>query len=215
MDKKIALFDFDNTLIDGDSVGHLLKYYFKTKPYKIFFLISIALRFVGYLCGAWSFSVVKKKMWQPFYDMSDIEVQNFIDKQVEPHYFGNIFNELRILKEQGYFVIIVSASIEDYLRALNLDVDAIIGTKVLLENNKIKDIVVNCIGENKVPLIDEFLSVNNISYDFDSSIGYSDSKMDYLMMEKVSTKYRVELKTGKKLDYLFTLEDYNKKKIFK
>lgn len=213
--KNIALFDFDNTLIDGDSVGHLLKYYFKKHPYNIIFFIKLGILFLGYLCKLYSFNVVKKTMWQPFYLMDSDQLNDFIETSIKPHYYANIFEDLDNLKKQGYYVIVVSASIVDYLKALNLNVDGIIGTEVTLENNKIKDILVNCIGPNKVPLIEKYLNDNNIQYDKTNSMGYSDSKMDYMMLKLVDIRHRVQLKTGVKMPYTYTKEDYDNKKIFK
>lgn len=215
MNKKVALFDFDNTLINGDSVGHLLKYYFKKKPYKIIYFLQLGILFIGYLLKIYSFNKVKVKMWQPWYEMNNNQKDAFIQKSIKPYYYKNIFNELDELKQQGYYIIIVSASIEDYLFYLDLNVDGIIGTKVIIKNNKIQSVVHNCIGPNKVPLIESYLKEHQFNIDYKNSIGYSDSKMDYKMLELVSTRHRVTLKTGLKVPYEYTIKDFNKKKIHK
>lgn len=210
---KLALFDFDNTLIQGDSIGHVLKYYFMKYPYKVFYFLHIGVLYLGYSLRLFGFDVVKTQMWQCWYNLSEQQQKECIQKYIEPYYYDSIFKELEDLKKDGYCVLIVSASIEDYLEALQLNVDGIIGTRVQCDGRKIVKVIHNCIGGHKVPLIEAYLKDHSIDYDQSCSVGYSDSKMDYLMLQMVAIRYRVMLKTGIKTDYTFTQEDYLKKKI--
>lgn len=42
MEKPVALFDFDNTIAQGDSINRLLKYDLKKRPWHIFYFIKVA-----------------------------------------------------------------------------------------------------------------------------------------------------------------------------
>ncbi len=59
----------------------------------------------------------------------------------------------------------------------------------------------NCKNEHKVTLINQYLKDKNYEIDFDHSYAYSDSYSDMPMLNMVKNKVRIELKTGKIMEW--------------
>lgn len=199
MKKKVALFDFDNTLSQGDSIYHLLFYYIKRHPLSVFRLLKAGILYIGYkLKLISSFIPVKQVLLFPVDKMSDKELEEFFINEVEPHYYQNVVEELEKKKEEGYLIVLCTASVECYMQYCRLPYDVLIGTKTKRVNNHNTNIITskNCKREEKVIRINEYLSEQGYEIDYDNSWGYSDSITDMPMLEMVKNRVRIELKTG-------------------
>lgn len=198
MKKKFALFDFDNTLSQGDSIYHLLIYYIKKNPLSAFRLMRAGILYVGYKLKLCSFIPVKETLLYPLDRMSDQELEEFYIKAVEPHYYLNVVEELKRKKEEGYIIVLCTASAECYMKYCRLPIDVLIGTKTKRVNHHNTSIITskNCKREEKVIRINEYLKENDYEIDYDNSWGYSDSITDMPMLEMVKNRVRIELKTG-------------------
>lgn len=129
--------------------------------------------------------------------MSEKQLSDFYQNEVAIHYYPNVVEELKKRKEEGYFVIVCTASIEAYMKYHDLPIDAMLGTQV--ENGRI--INKNCKNEEKVPRILSCLKDHDIEIDYETSYAYSDSSSDMPMLSLVKNKKRVLLKTGKIVDF--------------
>lgn len=198
MKKKFALFDFDNTIINGDSMKYLLRYYISKHPLSVFRLFNTVFLFVLYKLNMCSFIKVKESILFPLNNMSDNELEVFFKEKVEKYYYDNVVNELIKQKEKGYTIILCTASVEAYMKYCKLPIDVLIGTQTKRINNHETNIITskNCKSEEKVLRINEYLKENNLEIDYDNSWGYSDSKSDFPMLNMVKNKIRIELKTG-------------------
>ena len=198
MEKPVALFDFDNTIAQGDSINRLLKYDLKKRPWHIFYFIKVAFYCLGYyvfhLC---SFEQAKSSLLFPLYSMDEKELQYFYENNVVISYYDNVVEEMRKRKDEGCFVIICTASVEDYMKYHQLPADCMLGT--LTKNGKV--ICKNCKDEEKIYRIQECLKEHDIQIDYDNSYGYSDSNSDIPMLSLVKNKKRVLLKTGQIIDF--------------
>ena len=196
MKKKIAFFDFDNTLIRGDSFIYLLCYYHKQHPYTCLPYLRFVVMYIAYCLRLVPFCVVKAAMLFPLQNMSKKQIQEFYEQEVEPHFYANVVAALQQKKQDGYLIYIVSASVEEYLQYCRLPVDKIIGTKIKRQNGNIKIVGNNCKKEAKVQRIQEQLEKEGITIDYDHSFAYSDSNSDIPMLKLVKNRIRVEKKTG-------------------
>lgn len=197
MKKSVALFDFDNTIAQGDSIARLLVFDLKHKPWHIFCFIPFAIVYIGYLLHLCSFEKAKDALIFPIRSMSEKQLSDFYQNEVAIHYYPNVVEELKKRKEEGYFVIVCTASIEAYMKYHDLPIDAMLGTQV--ENGRI--INKNCKNEEKVPRILSCLKDHDIEIDYETSYAYSDSSSDMPMLSLVKNKKRVLLKTGKIVDF--------------
>lgn len=199
MKKRVALFDFDNTLSQGDSIYHLLKYYVSKHPLSVFRFIKVGILYLGYKLKLCSFIPAKQALLFPLDKMSDKELEEFYINEVEPHYYLNVVEELKRKKEEGCIIVLCTASVECYMQYCQLPIDVLIGTKTKRVNNHNTSIITskNCKKEEKVVRINAYLKENNYEIDYDHSWGYSDSITDMPMLEMVKNRVRIELKTGK------------------
>ena len=136
--------------------------------------------------------------------MSDQQLQDFYHDHVEPHYYPEVLQQLKKHKEEGYVVIVCTASSEVYMQYHMLPIDAMIGTRTERKNHHPSSQIVgkNCKGEHKVPRILDYLKKNDIEIDYENSYAYSDSNSDIPMLNLVKHKKRVLLKTGQIVDFI-------------
>lgn len=196
MKTKFAFFDFDDTLIHGDSNLYLLKYYIKKHPLTIIRLLPVAFFLLLYYLHLIPINKAKNAWLFPLSKMSNEEIKYFYDHELASHYYQNVIDELKEKKQDGYLVYIVSASAESYLNYHDLPVDKIIGTKIKKENGKIYMISKNCKKVEKVKRIQEELAKQGYEIDYENSYAYSDSTSDIPMLELVKNRIKINKKNG-------------------
>ena len=110
------------------------------------------------------------------------------------------------LKNEGYMVILISASPEFYIKEFYAikEVDLIIGTKFIFENGKFvrKMSGNNCKGEEKVKRLEKVLKEKNIKADFKNSYMFSDSLSDKPLLDLVGNPYLINYKKHNKFEIL-------------
>ena len=77
MKQKFAFFDYDDTLIHGDSGRALLKYYLKKHPLAVFRLLKVAVAFPLSIIGLVKFQTAKSAWLFPMDNLSDEELNDF------------------------------------------------------------------------------------------------------------------------------------------
>lgn len=200
---KVALFDFDNTVANGDSIVRLLKYDIRKHPWHILYFIKIAFFYLFYLLHISSFEKAKSCLLFPLDYMNDQELEQFYHEHVEKYYYPNVVDEMQQKKDEGYIVILCTASCEIYMQYNQLPVDQLIGTITEYNQHPTSHIVgKNCKNEEKVPRILNYLNSQNIEIDYENSYGYSDSNSDLPMLSLVKHKKRILLKSGQIVDFI-------------
>lgn len=195
MKQKIALFDFDRTVISKDSIFILYDVTarkipgFRAKLYKELVAGSL-LR---------SPKTVKKNVKNSFLSMlsyyTEDEIKAFVYDDVMAYAFKEAVDEIYALKAAGYYLLLVSASVEDYLKYVAdvLPFDHIIGTKTGEDFEMVGD---NNKHAKKVDNILAHLTEKGMEIDYENSVAYSDSlAADRPMMELVKTRYLINNKT--------------------
>lgn len=195
---KFAFFDFDDTLIHGDSGSKLLKYYIKKHPLSCFRLLKVAYHYVLYLLHLEPLNKAKSAWLYPLDMMNDQEIELFYQECIETSYYPGVIEELKKKKEEGYTIYICSASVEAYLRFCRLPVDEIIGTKTEIINGRYTSRMIgkNCKNEEKVVRIQEIIKNHNLAIDYDQSYAYSDSLHDIPMLSMVKNRIKIDTKDG-------------------
>lgn len=198
MKTKIAFFDFDDTLIHGDSIKYLLEYYIKKHPLSFFNFFKVGIYYILYLLKMKDFNSAKTALLFPLKKMDTKELEYFYQTCIIDKYYKNVVEELKQKKAAGYLIMIVSASVEAYLQCCDLPVDIIMGTRVIIKDNHYTNIVIgkNCKNEEKVRRINEELKTRGISIDYDNSYAYSDSTHDIPMLKLVKNRIKINKKNG-------------------
>lgn len=197
MKRSVALFDFDNTLANGDTIHRLLISYLKKHPFHVYHFFKTPFVFIGYKLKMKTYEQLKETILFPLKYMSEEELKTFYQEHVSPYYYQNVVEVLNQHKEDGCVVIICTASSESYMKYYDLNADTLIGTRV--ENGKV--IGKNCRKQEKIPRILEYLKSIDVEIDYETSYGYSDSNDDIPMLSLVKHKHRVLLKTGEIVEF--------------
>ena len=90
---KFAFFDFDDTLIHGDSGGKLLKYYLKRHPLSVFRLLKVVYHYALYLLKIEPLNKAKSAWLYPLDYMNDQEIEKFYQEELEPCYYLNVIKK--------------------------------------------------------------------------------------------------------------------------
>ena len=196
--EKFALFDFDDTLLKKDTMGHLYVYYMKRNPLKLYRGLLLIIKAVLYKMKIIPFQIVKEELIYPISQMTDEQLDRFYKEDIIPRYYPNVLETLKKHVEDGYHVWLVSASPEPYLFCADLPVEVILGTKVERKGNRWTNHIIskNCKNAEKVNRINEVLKEKNLQIDYENSYGYSDSDSDIPMLNLVKNKIRINKKNG-------------------
>lgn len=184
---KLAIFDFDGTLIKGDSIVSYLKLARHLKAISLPRFLGILLRAPLYALGILSDATYKSYSLSFYTSLSPERKvaldRVFVDEILVPRFFKQGKSALNAKKQEGYHVLLVSASTENYMQyvAQALEADGLICTR-LDENARV---ILNCKGENKVTLLQQYLKKNELEADWDQSCAFGDSKSDLHIMNLV------------------------------
>lgn len=198
MKRKLALYDFDKTVVDCESIVELYKYGFKNKKIKF-------VRTMGGLGSAYirsklssDFDIMKNQMVSIIKYFSEDELRDFVTDYLFPKFFFLEFEDEFYSHDEDTIKILCSASATSYLKYVKdlYPFDYIIGTdlgsdyKLTRGNNK-KNV--------KVKNIKDLLAQEGIEIDYENSCGYSDSyKDDKYMLRMVKNRFLINSKVSKK-----------------
>lgn len=164
---KIIVYDFDETVYDGDSSIDFYKYCLRRKPSILKYLPFQVYGCLMYLLGRWPKVKMKEKYFMFFKDIEDIEVW------VEDFWKKHQYKLKGWYKEKNHSRdIIISASPEFLLSPIckAIGVKALIASKVDPLTGKFDGD--NCYGEEKVSRLNKFME----NYEMEEF--YSDSLSD-------------------------------------
>lgn len=192
---RISVFDFDGTLIAGDSLPMFIKHSRGAIMYYVGLLILSPI-LVCYILKLISNNVAKERLFRFYFrGMKEVEfVQNcrnfasVLDKRVN----SRALQELKNAQASGQRVIILSASprlwIEPWAQQYGVEV---IGTELQVQSGIITGSfeTKNCYGAEKVNRLIEYLSCNREDVYI---IAYGDSKGDIPIMNYAEEAYWVK-----------------------
>lgn len=193
---KLAFFDFDGTITKHDTFIEFAKFSLGRKR-----LYAAVLKNSWCLC-LWKIGLVsnagaKQRLFSTLYKGKKYEwFKNcgiLFKKEIDRNLNHNIIQRIKQHKNKGHIVVIVSASMPEWIQpwASENGVDAVIGTKIEVDGEGIitgKFLTDNCCGEEKVARIKDMFP--NIC-DFETW-GYGDSSGDNQMLEMVTHATRVK-----------------------
>jgi len=188
----VAFFDFDGTMIKGDSIVPFLWYGYKKKFVPVKQLFSAAWAFTLYFLKRLSAAEAKERGLLFLQGKTKEEMaahaEAFYAEVLKKRLFKDALDSLSACRQKGLKVIIVSASPDVYMQAVKeqLGVFAVIATRCALDANDIylgclaSD---NCKGFEKPLRIAEYMASAGLNVDFESSAGFGDSFSDVPMLE--------------------------------
>jgi len=191
MQKTYALFDFDGTLIRGDSILLFMRYAWHRK-------LCSAVDLLRFLTAGTLF-VLKlitpkraKEMGMHFLNGKERAVytraaEDFCRDVLLPRLYPQGLEAIRRHQAAGHEVLLVSASPAFYLAPLKrmLGLTAVIATQFATDRSgRFSDEIIgeNCRGEHKPQRVREYLRQTGSQLDYESSSAYGDSAHDLPML---------------------------------
>jgi phosphatidylglycerophosphatase C len=196
--KKIAIFDFDKTIIRKDSMFLFVWYGIKKQPMTMIHLIRMIWNTVLYKLKLITVERVKSSYFYIIRYMKESDLEQFYDTMLSPHFYQEALSELKINKQHGYHNIIVTASPHAYVKYMRKlpFVDEVIGTELERQHGNYTNHILgrNCKGEEKVTRINEYLQKAGFQIDYEHSNAYSDSLCDMPIFQLVKNRYLINLR---------------------
>lgn len=202
--EKLALFDFDDTLCRGDSIVPYLVYCIRHglapagQLWKAIRAYFIQRNHPELAAGSKSTTLSFIRGRTP--EEMDEVARGFFREVLAPRFFAQGQAELVRLHQEGYRIVIISASADVYMRVLPefMPVDAVISTTCALdtEGRYTGEVCANCKGDEKPVRLASWLAAQGMTMDAAASRAYGDSPSDTPMLRLVGHPTRVGNKAG-------------------
>lgn len=211
--EKLAIFDVDFTITRKETMAQFYLFMLKKNFKNIIYIFRIAFAGILYLIKIIDLEKAKQYFMSFITGISENNmkeiVRQFYEDRLSKIFYNDAIEMIKKLKNEGYKIILISASPEFYLNELyNIkEIDKIIGTKYYcidgIYEAKIEG--KNCKGEEKVKRLYEYMNENNITADFDKSYMFSDSLSDLPLFNLVGNKYLINYrrKLKKNIEVLY------------
>ena len=182
--RPVALFDFDGTMISGDSISGFVRFCWEKGHTPLVRLLSILLNTLLWKTGFVTVERVKSLALSPLKEMgpdaAEALCSQFALERLLPLIYPAALARMRRHREEGHAVLLVSASPLCYLKYLKdaLPVDGLIGTPTD-DDYRVR---VNVVREEKKRQVLQWLETQGIEPDWARSSSYGDSANDLPML---------------------------------
>ena len=203
---KVALFDFDGTLYPHETFEILIEKIKKHPDYKKVynkFIRSFGPIYIGYKLKLVSKLTMQNKALEKYIhsfkgrNKEDIEsfFREIADKMADDMR-PTLVEQLRKLKEDNYYIVLVSGAFMPLLEAIfkTDTVDYIFGSVIHYDEGKLdhKKKFNRLHSGMKVKLLKEHFNNTGVSVDWENSLAFSDSYSDIQMLELVGNPVAVQ-----------------------
>lgn len=183
---KIAFFDFDGTITKADSTARFIRYLVGDSKFFIGILFLLPFMLL-YILNIISNNSIKQILITYFFKGKSINefkkhAEYFSLNMLEPLIRKKALEQIAWHKENGHDVVIVSASIDLWLRPWCIKNDIVLISSMLEVNDNVitgKTRNKNCYGLEKVTRIKELYNLSEYSYIY----SYGNSRGDYEMLK--------------------------------
>lgn len=200
--KGYALFDFDGTLLRGDSIVRFLMYLKKRGLCGAGEVLRVGAWAVAYYARLTTAERAKQESLRALKGRGAREVdglaRDFCRDVLLPALYPEGVEELRKRSEEGLEVLLVSASPSFYLEPLRetLPIREIIATRFYVEDDTFTGLIAgeNCRGVEKPLRLAQYLAAKGDMVDYAASWAYGDSAGDEPMLALCGHKVAVNPK---------------------
>lgn len=188
---KIAVFDFDGTLYNGDSLKKFCFFIYLKQPFRILFIPYQLFFIVLFKIGLVSKIKMKTAFLFFLYKIGESKLNDYLIEFWENEFPSN-FNEklllrIKALKSEGIKIIIISASPQVFIHPFLklLEIDDLVGSKTSFSNHRYYFLNDNR-GESKINYL------KNKYPECDYVEAYSDNKDDISLLKLAKEAYFVK-----------------------
>jgi len=193
---KLAIYDFDGTLFQNQTLPFILRYWGKNK-YKKGILIKTYCRVLGLFMIYKMSKAMDKEQFRAkasmifiklFENMTKDELSQFFSNcstSIANHFNTDILSSMKKKKDEGYHIVVCSGAYDLLLNQIKqyVHIDTILGTKLHFTSNNTLDYGVPLhvvTGKNKSDALLKTFDKDLI--DWENSYAYGDSYYDYDIM---------------------------------
>lgn len=183
MKSRLAIFDFDNTLIDFQSADRFVDFVYKrnkTLRGRFITILHPVLRKLKLLTGSRNKKWILKKLFGVHIDILETLSKEYYDLEIKSNFNNQVVEKLIEHKKKDNFIILISGSYDIYLKHFcdELKIDCLISTKILIDKKICQGKIdgIDCMGLNKLIMLNDFLEKNN--FDMSNSSFYTDHHSD-------------------------------------
>ena len=199
MQKPYAFFDFDGTLIRGDSIVRFLRFAYRRGWIGPGGLMRAALWAAAYALRLTTAEEAKRRSLAFLAGRGEAETdalgRDFCREQLIPRLRPQGVEELKRRRAEGAEVLLVTASPAFYLQAMReaLPIAQVIGTRLHVEGGVYTGLIAgeNCRGVQKPLRLAEYLAARGDMVDYAESWAYGDSAGDIPMLMLCAHKVAV------------------------
>jgi HAD superfamily hydrolase (TIGR01490 family) len=189
---RLAIFDFDDTLYDGQSLSDFISFLESKLPLHQKIFAKIRKRFEGktrmdnklhkefLLKGLTFFSK------EQLYSLGE----EFYVKKIKRRLIHPVLEELKQRAEKGYTIVLASGGFDLYLQAFTNEyqIKHMLTSKLLFETNRFSGIIEGdeCLGAVKALAIRKL--TNSMMVDWTNSVFYSDHQSDFPTFDMVGER---------------------------
>lgn len=209
MQKSYALFDFDGTLIRGDSIIRFCFYAFRKRLTGVGGLLRAGVMGALYAMKIITAETSKQTSLAFLKGKTQKELEeiarDFAQTALIPNLYPEGVERIRRHQAEGTEVWLVSASTAFYLEPVkeHLGIDRLIGTRLHVDDSGVCSGLIdghNCRGVEKTLRIAEVLAATDCMVDYATSWGYGDTAGDIPMLmlcaNKTAVNPRKKLRRG-------------------
>lgn len=206
-ESKIALFDFDGTLVETNLWLGLTKHHLKTKEnlratFWCLFSHLFLMPFwrIGFIstekyCQRWGRDLAA--MLKGIKTERAKEIFTKVSQEyLLPRLRKGVLERLKVHQKEGFLTILISGSFQEILEiiAKRLNIDFAIGTELEVVKDRFSGKIIPplCFNQQKAENVRKFLSDNSFKINFKESFAYSDSFIDLPLLELVGNPVAVE-----------------------
>ncbi|WP_169764356.1 HAD-IB family hydrolase [Campylobacter mucosalis] len=194
--KKLAIFDFCDTIFNGQSVSFFLNYLEGRLPLhkKVYSKIIKKINITSSTDG----KRYKEILMRPFLEFSYEQLNNysmqFYNEIIKKRLHKDVVDRLLNHKNNNCTVVIVSGGFDIYLKYFQeeYNIDFLVSTKLDFQDNIFLGKIAGneCLGDEKVRVLKQ--TINLDEYDLVNSFCYSDSSSDTPLFNLVGNKIIVK-----------------------
>lgn len=194
--RRLALFDFDDTLIRGDSINALVRRMYQEELMSVWQMLRLLYHTLLWRLGRKPVEPVKSMALSPLRRLDEAAatdfLQRFVQQDLVPQLYPEGVDMMMQHHQAGDVVLLVSASPLCYLQHIKefLPVDAVLATP----HAPGYQITHNLIREAKPKAIKAWLGEAGITIDWQQSFAYSDSANDLPLLRMVGNPHWINPK---------------------